>query len=224
MIFTGRQYLNRSPGDLIDNGAVLIERVDSRLWKIRCACGNIFIAQPSNSSGRCRECGYRYNSMTRTMHGESPDSDKNASRLYSIWLNMRVRCNNKHSKNYDLYGGRGITIAPEWNNYLSFKDWALSHGYDDSLSIDRINVNGNYEPNNCRWSTQKEQMRNTRNNHLLTYNGETKTMVEWAEEKGINYHTLKKRINKYHFSVEEALNLPAYKGNNQNLRSDEEDR
>lgn len=204
-------------GDKINDGE-LVERVNGRLWKIRCECGTIFIAQPSDSNGRCKECGYKHLSQERTIHGDAPSLDRNAPRLYSIWVGMRNRCYNPSNEAYKHYGGRGIVVCREWDDYLSFKTWAMSHGYNDRLTLDRINVNGNYEPNNCRWSTQSEQMRNKRSNVLITYNGETKTMVEWSQICGIPYSTLKRRIRRYGFSVEEALTIPARRGNNQNLR------
>lgn len=211
--------MKRNIGDEIKNGAVLIERMNGQLWKIRCKCGKEFIAQPSDSNGRCRECAMKLVGLGNTKHGESPKSCHNASRLYTIWDNMRSRCNNSNNPKYKDYGGRGISVCKEWDDYDSFKNWALENGYTDDLSIDRIDVNGNYEPVNCRWITQKKQCRNKRTNHLITYNGETKTIAEWAEETGIPYHTLKRRINKYNFSPEEALTIKPKKGNNQNLRN-----
>lgn len=202
-----RKYKKRSVGDNI-NGAILVERINGQRWKMRCQCGNIFISQPSDTSGRCRECGYKYLSEIRAVHNESPKEGKNASRLYNIWDNMRSRCNNSKNPNYYNYGGRGIKICKEWDDYLTFKEWAISSGYADFLSIDRIDVNGDYSPYNCRWSTQKEQCRNKRTNHCLTFNGETKTMAEWAEITGLPYHTIKARINRYGYSVEKALTAP----------------
>lgn len=213
-----RKYANRRPGDVINNNAVLLERVDNRLWKIRCACGNVYVAQPSTSSGRCRDCGYREVAKNVTIHGESSVNGKRASRLYNIWLGMRQRCTNSNKPCYSLYGGRGIYVDHCWDNYLAFKEWAIESGYSDGLTLDRIDVNGGYSPSNCRWATQKEQMRNTRKNHLIDFNGEVKTLAEWAEEAGLPYHTLKRRINNYGFTIEEALTIPANKGNNQTLR------
>lgn len=195
-----------------------MERVDNRLWKIRCECGTVFIAQPSDSNGRCRACGYKYLSEEHTHHGESPSHSRKATRLYTIWSNMRSRCNTPSRPDYAHYGGRGITVCDEWKNYVAFKEWALSNGYADNLTLDRIDVNGNYEPLNCRWATQSEQMRNTRVNVPITHNGETKTMAEWSEKSGIPYGTLKRRVNDYGFSAEEALSLPPKRGNNQTLR------
>ena len=157
-----RQYQKRNPGDALENGALLLERVNGRLWRIKCSCGNVFIAQPSSSHGRCKECGYKYNSIVRSFHGESPDTGKNATRLYRIWTGMRNRCNNPNNHNYVYYGSRGISVCEEWDDYLTFKIWALKNGYNDNLTIDRIDVNGNYTPHNCRWITQSEQCKNKR--------------------------------------------------------------
>lgn len=203
-----RKHIQRHSGDIIQNGAILVTRINGQKWKIRCKCGNIFIGQPSNTLGRCRECSYKEVSAKKTIHYEAPHHNRPASRLYRIWLGMKARCNTTSSSTYNEYGGRNIEVCPEWNDYLNFKAWAFSNGYKDSLSIDRINVNGNYEPSNCRWADKITQGRNRRNNHLLTYKGETKTMAEWAEIYGIKYHTLKRRINHYGFSVEEALTSP----------------
>jgi hypothetical protein len=107
---------------------------------------------------------------------------------------------------YHRYGGRGITVCDEWQTFEPFCKWAMSNGYDDCLTLDRINVNGNYEPSNCRWATPKEQANNRRTNHLLTHDGETHTIKEWAEILGINHRTLVGRINQLGWSVEKALN------------------
>ena len=134
------------------------------------------------------------------------------SRLYGIWTNMKSRCNNKNFPKYRVYGGRGITICPEWNNsFTSFRDWAVANGYSDNLTIDRINPNGNYTPTNCRWIGIKQQENNRTNNHLLTYKGVTKTMKQWAETIGISYNCLQMRINTYGYTVEEALEAKKYK-------------
>lgn len=203
-----KQYTRRKAGDCV-NGAVLIERVNGRLWKMKCSCGELFVAQPSDSKGVCRKCAMEKLSAERTKHGESPKQGRqNASKLYSVWVNMRNRCFNSNNKSFVYYGGRGISVCDEWNEFLNFEKWAIQNGFEENLTLDRIDVNGNYEPENCRWISQKEQMRNTRVNHLLTYNGYTKTMADWAEITGIPYSTLKQRINKYNYSVEKALTKP----------------
>ena len=97
-------------------------------------------------------------------------------------------------------------MCDEWlHDFKAFYDWAMSHGYSDNLTIDRIDVNGNYEPSNCRWATMKEQANNTRRNHLITYNGKTQTLQQWANETKIKYNTLYMRIYKLHWDIERAL-------------------
>jgi len=116
------------------------------------------------------------------------------SRLYNIWSLMHSRCENSNLDYYHRYGGRGISVCEEWSKFEGFKEWALNNGYEDGLSIDRLDVNGNYEPKNCKWSTNTEQQRNKRNNHFIMLNGETKTVAEWAEISGLPYKTLQRRI------------------------------
>lgn len=117
------------------------------------------------------------------------------TRLYRIYSNMKKRCYNSNMINYKNYGGRGIKVCNEWlDNFMTFYDWAMDNGYRDDLTIDRIDINGNYEPANCRWLTYKQQANNRRNNVYLTYDGKTQTMKEWADELNIPYS----RINCRH--------------------------
>lgn len=128
------------------------------------------------------------------------------SRLYRAWRHMKGRCYDPHDIGYAYYGGRGIKVCKEWDNdYLSFKKWALSNGYKDFLTLDRIDFNGNYEPYNCRWATRKEQANNRRGLHKVEYHGETKTLTEWSQITGIKITTLFMRLMNYHWSVERAL-------------------
>ena len=141
--------------------------------------------------------------MGRKKHGDS----KNKSHLYNSWRGMRARCYNKKDKSYYWYGARGITICDEWkNDYTAFKEWALSNGYEEGLTIERIDTNGNYEPSNCCWKTRKEQANNTRKNHLVEYNGKVQTISQWAEELNIDHDVLFSRINKFHWTMERAVN------------------
>lgn len=117
------------------------------------------------------------------------------SRLKRIWTNMKTRCNNPNVQSYKNYGGRGITVCDEWtNSFLSFEFWAKSNGYNDSLTLDRINNNAGYCPDNCRWVTPKDQSRNMRKNVLLEYNSEIKCISAWAEEYNMDPSTIRKRI------------------------------
>ncbi len=127
---------------------------------------------------------------------------------YKIWAAVKTRCHNANVNNYQNYGGRGIQMCERWEN--DFRTFLEDMGPRPSPkhSIDRIDNNGNYEPNNCRWATHIEQRRNTRRNHYLTYKSETLTLVEWSERTGIKAPTIRARINSYHLSVEDALTRP----------------
>lgn len=116
------------------------------------------------------------------------------TRLYRIWSRMKTRCYNKKYEHFKHYGGRGIKVCDEWlNDFMSFYDWSMSNGYKDNLTIDRIDVNGNYEPSNCRWLTNEEQQNNKRRNIRLTYNGKTQTITQWARELGIKRELIERR-------------------------------
>lgn len=141
-----------------------------------------------------RKCEYLYK------NGDS------YTRLYTIWVDMKDRCFNKNGKAYRNYGQRNITVCDEWkHNFRSFKQWALSNGYTDKLTIDRINNDGNYEPSNCRWVDNIVQQNNKRNNHYITYKGETKTLSQWSKIIGIPKDTLRRRIVNLKWSIDKAL-------------------
>lgn len=163
------------------------------IWECQCDCGNT-VNQPINKLvfDRVKSCGC-YRKEFKTFNAKYDYK----TRLYNIWNKMKDRCNNNKIDCYKNYGGRGIFVCKEWvDNFYNFKTWAINNGYDDSLTIDRINNNGNYEPNNCRWATRTQQANNTRTNRLLTYNGVTKTFTEWAKFLGIENSTLYGRIKR----------------------------
>lgn len=116
------------------------------------------------------------------------------TRLYYIWQDMLNRCRNKNNHNYHNYGGRGIEVCDEWKSYINFKEWAISNGYENNLTLDRVNTNGNYCPENCKWSTIQEQENNRRNNHLITAFNKTQTLSQWSRESGIKITTLRARL------------------------------
>ncbi len=117
------------------------------------------------------------------------------TRLFRIWSNMKNRCNNSKCDKFYRYGARGITVCDEWqNDFQTFYDWAMSHGYSDELTLDRIDNDGNYCPENCRWATLKMQANNTSHCRFITIDGNTKTMKEWCEITGVNYNTARDRI------------------------------
>lgn len=175
-------------------------------WICRCECGKICDVEAarlvSGRAVRCKDCSLKIVAEKNKKHG------KCHSRIYAIYSGMKNRCFNSGNYSYDKYGKRGITVCEEWigeNGFDNFCKWAMENGYNDELSIDRIDVNGNYEPSNCRWVSIKEQQNNKRNNHFETYNGETKTLKQWSEDLGIDYFVLTGRINKCHWSFERAI-------------------
>lgn len=129
------------------------------------------------------------------------------TRLYRTWNGMRDRCTNKNSKDYQHYGGRGITLCDEWKDSSQFFKWALENGYSDKLTIDRIDNNKGYSPDNCRWITNAEQQRNRNFNQNITYNGITMCVSEWSRKTGIARQTIQKRLAKG-WNVERALITP----------------
>ena len=137
-------------------------------------------------------------------HGRTP------IRLYNIWKSMRQRCTNANASNYKKYGGNGISICDEWNDYSVFRNWALLNGYKNDLTIDRIDFRGNYDPSNCRWVTYEDQNNNKSSNRMLTYNGESHTMAQWGRLVGISSSTIHARL-KRGWSVERALSTPIKK-------------
>lgn len=175
-----------------------------------CDCGNKTVVRGSHLQyGKILSCGCYLKKRrveSNIIHNLS------TSRIYRIWRNIKRRCFYKKSIRYASYGGRGITICNEWlNDFMNFYNWAINNGYTDNLSIDRINVNGNYEPSNCRWVDIKTQQRNTTQNHLITYNGETHCIAEWAEKYNISYAVLHARLFKLNWTVEKALITPTRK-------------
>ena len=134
--------------------------------------------------------------------------DMSGTRLYRCYRDMINRCNGKKKRDYANYYARGITYCKEWNTFEGFRDWAFSHGYRDDLTLDRIDVNGDQTPDNCRWITRKEQNNNTRATHVITYRGETLTVAQWAEKLNINKNTLYNRLLHYKWSEEKALTEP----------------
>jgi hypothetical protein len=177
-------------------------------WKCKCDCGNTIIALGSMlRRGSYKSCGCQ---RAKRAHDNFTTHGKTKTRIYKIWLGMRQRCYYSNYIEYYLYGGRGIKVCDDWrDNFSSFYEWAMTSGYSDNLTIDRINVNGDYEPVNCRWVTGKAQANNRRNNHYIKFENQTHTMAEWARIKNIPYSCLEERINKLHWTIEDALNIPS---------------
>lgn len=161
-------------------------------WVCQCDCGKIThpIITYRLLQGKTRSCGCLRGDFARSKatHGLS------RTRLYGIWRNMKSRCTNPNVEKFKRYGGRGIAICDEWvNSFESFRDWAMANGYADGLSIDRIDVNGNYCPENCRWVDEAIQANNKSNNLPVEINGESKTIGEWSRITGVGYSTIRQR-------------------------------
>jgi hypothetical protein len=171
------------------------------IWVFKCDCGKVKDI-PSNSvrSGLVKSCGCK----NRT-HGES------SSRLFTIWVDMKQRCENPNVPHYRLYGGKGITVCDDWHDFIQFQKWSYKNGYSDSLTIDRIDNKKGYTPENCRWVTNKRQQRNRTNNHLITYKGETHCISEWSEILKISRVAISLRLSRYGFTVEDAFTKPVRK-------------
>ena len=182
-------------------------------WLCLCDCGNMKSVSAGNlHSGWTKSCGC-YKAETSAAHFFSQDDTrKNNLRLYSIHKSMKQRCLNEKHKCYKNYGGRGITICESWlgeNGFKNFVLWAKSNGYKDGLTIDRVDTNGNYCPENCRWVTMKENANNKSDNRYIEYNGEVKTMSQWADYCGISQTELKRRLDYLNLPIEAAV---SYKG------------
>lgn len=166
-------------------------------WLCRCDCGNYKeVSIYQLKSGECKSCGCLRNEIATEQCYSMARHNMARTRVYRIWGGMIERCTNPRSKDFKNYGGRGVSICDEWRNFEGFKEWALSNGYEDTLSIDRIDVNGNYEPSNCRWITIRDQQKNRRNSVIVEYRGETHCLKDWAKITGIPYYTLHGRKQK----------------------------
>ncbi len=194
----------------------LPQKVDGYKGKVvqyRCDCGTIKYANKFDIvSGKVTSCGCAKTEkiiQRSTKHGKAKRNCK--SRLYQTWQDMKKRCYIESTTGYENYGGRGITICDEWRqDFVVFESWAIAHGYTDKLAIDRIDVNGNYEPDNCRFVDKKSNNRNRRSNFNITAFKETKSVVEWSEDARclVNFSTLYQRIYKLDWEAERAIATP----------------
>lgn len=162
-------------------------------WECKCRCGKVVVVRADSLQDETiKSCGCLRNEIRKSIfkkHGFC------GTKIYKKWEDMEARCTNPNNKRFKDYGGRGIVICEEWlKDFMNFYNWAINNGYKEDLTIDRIDVNGNYEPSNCRWVTQKEQMRNKRDNHLIKYNGETHCVSEWLQILGIKSRTVANKL------------------------------
>lgn len=186
-------------------------------WLCKCDCGKQKTVLASClKRGLTISCGCfsseQKSKRTKT-HGFG-----NRDRLYRIWSNMKSRCYSQTDRNFKRYGARGIEICQEWRtDFLKFREWAIANGYQDGLSIDRIDNNKGYSPDNCRWADRTTQSNNRRTNVFITYHGETHTIAEWAMITGVKSATLASR-KAHGWSDEECIEIPVSQSNNQATR------
>lgn len=182
---------------------VVVKMCDKRnsfneiLWECLCDCGNTKLSTTGSlNNGGNKSCGCLSGNPT---HGDS------SKRIRHIWSGMMARCYSKTATSYFRYGAKGISVCDEWHDYDLFKRWAFDNGYTELLTLDRFpNQQGNYSPNNCRWATSKQQGNNKSSNRFVDFNGETKTISEWADIYGINQLRIRKRLE-LGWSAEDAI-------------------
>lgn len=181
-------------------------------WLCQCDCGNKCLATTSDlRRGKTKSCGCLKKELDKNRnkrHGMSNTS------LHKRWRSIKDRCFNSKSKSFKNYGGRGISMCDEWkNSFESFENWALGNGYQENLTIERIDVDGNYEPKNCCWIPLEEQAKNRRTTRLISFNGETYSIREWSKRLGISESTLYFRLNSG-WDIKDAFTIPV--GSTQN--------
>ena len=180
-----------------------------KIWMCQCECGNfISLSADKLNRGHTQSCGCLKKEYKKKIGNLNKKYQHTDRRIYGIYRAMISRCYNPKSKAYERYGGRGIMVCNEWRGefgYDYFYEWSVSNGYKENLTIDRINVNGNYEPENCRWITNQEQQYNKRTNNYAEYNGEIKPLKQWSRELNIPYQKLRYRYFQKKMSIEEIL-------------------
>ena len=181
-------------------------RGKNAMWECVCECGNTVVVYGMNlRKGLSKSCGcYRRERAAEcnTDHGGT------GTRLFNIWQSMNERCYNPNCKSYANYGGRGIEVWGHWRrSFQKFQFWAINNGYQDGLTIDRVDNDGPYAPWNCRWATFREQQNNRRNNRIIEYGGERMTLTEWAIHLHMKPKTLHQRF-RCGWTVERALTEP----------------
>lgn len=171
-------------------------------WKVKCDCGKEKVMKPIEIiKEKKKSCGCGLYKRTTATHRESH------TRLHNIWCGMNCRCNLNH-KNIRGYADRGITICDEWKDYETFAKWARSNGYEEGLTIERKDVNGDYCPENCTWIPLVKQARNRRTTHWVEYQGERMSLAEACERANMPYKQVFERITKHNWPVEKALSIP----------------
>lgn len=174
-------------------------------WLCICDCGKKTVVDGRDlRANKTKSCGCLCKELIKINKPHLKHGKRNL-RIYHIWLNMKDRCNNKNNSNYKYYGERGINVCESWQrDFMTFYEWAMANGYQDNLTIDRIDVNGNYEPSNCRWITLEEQQNNKTNSRYITYDNKTYTISSWEKMQGFKRGLVRDRL-KRGWTIERAL-------------------
>lgn len=200
---------------VIGRGEDKIAKSGKRLvqWECMCDCGRKTLVTTGHLQGEhTQSCGCMRKIACGKMGKATFVHGKENTKLYHTWMCMKSRCNNAANKRYRAYGERGIKICREWaESFTAFRDWALANGYRDDLTIDRIDVNGNYCPENCRWATLIEQANNKRNNHRIAAMGEEHTVAEWSRIMGISANVIHARL-RHGWTEIRAVTTPLLRG------------
>lgn len=179
-------------------------------YRCLCDCGKeVVVKLTSIKTGNTQSCGCLNRELSRErLIKATLKHGKFGTRLHKIWIGMKERCQSSNNPNYKNYGRRGIAVCSEWQDFQPFYDWAMMNGYRDDLTIDRIDVNGNYEPSNCRWVTVKEQQNNKQDTIWVQFNGELLPLKYAVAKSGLPYNTVWQRIFHLGWTAEKALSTP----------------
>jgi len=193
------------------NNLVVVKRLENAkggvtVWECICDCGNTTKVRGKNlKNGSVKSCGCKNKEPKHLIHNMSN------TRLYREWYSIKSRCYNNKEDSYKNYGGRGITMCDDWkNSFVSFMNWALKNGYSDELSIERNDVNGNYEPSNCTWIPLNRQSANRRSSYIIEYKGETHNLTDWCKRLDLPFKFIHNRIYKLGWSFEKAITEPKH--------------
>ena len=183
-----------------------------KYYLCQCDCGNFkIVSNHSLKSGNTKSCGCLHKEILIQRNKDNRIHHPESERLLRIWRAMLHRCYKETDEHYDYYGGRGIKVCDDWHDFETFQKWALANGYADNLTIDRLDGNKDYCPENCSWATMTVQNNHKSDTKWLTYKGKTQSLSDWCRELGLDYFRIKARLNSLGWSVEDAFEYGKYK-------------
>lgn len=183
-----------------------------KYYLCQCDCGNSkTVSSHSLKSGNTKSCGCLHKEILVQRNKDNRIHHPESERLLRIWRAMLHRCYKETDEHYDYYGGRGIKVCDDWHDFENFQNWALANGYTDDLTIDRVDGDKDYCPENCSWTTMTVQNNHKSDTKWLTYKGKTQSLSDWCRELGLDYFRTKTRLNSLGWSVEDAFEYGKYK-------------